>query len=378
MRHPDEELESLEAENLRRHLRVIEGPQGSSVDREGRTVLNFSSNDYLGLAAHPRLKAAFQEAVARWGAGSGASRLISGTARPHVDLEEKIAGLKSAEAALTFSSGYATATGTIPAIVGKDDVVVLDKLCHASLIDGARLSGATLRVFPHNDLDKLRRLVAWGRDRTGSEGRVLVVTESIFSMDGDRAPLAEIVGIARSCEALLFVDEAHALGVLGPQGRGLAAELGLEREIDFQMGTLSKAAGLSGGYLCASRCWIELILNRARSLIYSTAPSPALAATASVSLDLITGSEGRDLRDRLWNRVRQLDPAAASAIVPVILGSNERALHAGRILEEKGFWVPAIRFPTVPRNTARLRITLTAVSRAEEVDRLREILDDLR
>src|SRR5690606_36031075 len=203
---------------------------------------------------------------------SGASRLVCGTMAAHLRLEEKIAALKRTEAAITYSSGYAAATGSLPALCGKGDIILLDKLCHASLIDGARLSGATLRIFPHNDLDRLESHLRWSARRIDHDGRILVVTESVFSMDGDLAPLAGIVECKERHGALLLVDEAHALGVLGPRGRGLAAALGLEGRVDFQMGTFSKAVGLSGGYLCGDRAMIDLLVNRARSFIYSTAP----------------------------------------------------------------------------------------------------------
>lgn len=374
MRDPSAELGELESAGLRRRLRRIDSPQGRRIRSEGRDLLNFSSNDYLGLANDGELKALYQSHIATHGAGSGASRLVCGTLAPHLELEEKLADLKRCEAALTFSSGFATATGVLPALCGKDDIIVLDKLCHASLIDGARLSGATLRVFPHNDLDRLESHLRWCDSKRSAKSRVLVVTESVFSMDGDRAPLAEICELKARHGALLLVDEAHAFGVLGPQGRGLAADQGLESEIDLHMGTFSKAVGLSGGYLGASRALIDLLVNRARSFIYSTAPSPALAATIRDALDLVCGSRGETLRADLWARIRAFEPTAASAIVPRIHGSNEAALAAAERLLGLGFLVPAIRYPTVPRGTARLRFTLSAAHEAGDVATLREIL----
>ena len=376
MRSPDEELADLEARHLRRVLRRIDSPQQPTVCMAGREYLNFSSNDYLGLANDERLKSAMVEGVERFGVGSGASRLVCGTQGPHSELESALAAFKHAEAALTFSSGYATAVGALSALMGKGDVIILDKLCHASLIDGSRLSGATLRVYPHNDLDKLASHLEWAKKQTEStSARVLVVTESVFSMDGDRAALAEIVALKERHGAWLMLDEAHAFGVIGPSGRGLGAELGIEDgRIDLQMGTLSKAAGLSGGYLCASRSLIDLLINRARSFIYSTAPAPSLAFAARASIDLIAGDAGDDLRRRLWARVNQfaegLGVSAESAIVPVILGSNEAALNAAEALKESGFLIPAIRYPTVPRGQARLRVTLSAAHSAEQVNAL--------
>jgi 8-amino-7-oxononanoate synthase len=375
MRDPEDELRELEASGLRRALRRLDSPQGRSVSLAGAgTCLNFSSNDYLGFADDAELKSLYQTHIGRLGTGSGASRLVCGTMAAHWELEEKLAALKRVEAALTFTSGFAAATGTIPAICGKDDIVILDKLCHASLIDGARLSGATMRVFPHNDLDRLASHLRWAAEKRVKNARVLVVTESVFSMDGDLAPLAGICDLKDANDALLLLDEAHAFGVLGPQGRGLAAALGLESRVDLQMGTFSKAAGLSGGYVCASRAIVDLLVNRARSFIYSTAPSPALAATIRDGLELLCGPRGEERRAILAARRDQFQPGAPSAIVPVILGDNETALSASAALQERGFLVPAIRYPTVPRGSARLRVTLSAAHLPGDIDALKKAL----
>jgi 8-amino-7-oxononanoate synthase len=295
--------------------------------------------------------------------------LVCGTLPPHAALEEILAAAKGTEAALTFSSGFATPVGCLPAIAGKDDTLVLDKLCHASLIDGARLSGATIRVFPHNDTEKLGRLLASIREKDAT-GRIVIVTESVFSMDGDLCPLREIVELAEAHDALLWLDEAHAFGVLGPNGMGLAEALGLQERVTFQMGTFSKAAGLSGGYLAASRTWIEFLTNRARAFIYSTAPSPALAHATIASIERIRSADGDSRRKRLFENVQLLSPGHGSAIVPIVLGSNEAALTASKRLEEQGYLVPAIRFPTVPRGTARLRVSLSAAHEPGIVGRL--------
>jgi 8-amino-7-oxononanoate synthase len=377
MRDPDDELGELAASGLRRTLRRLDSPQGRSVSLAGSgTCLNFSSNDYLGLADDAELKSLFQTHIGGLGAGSGASRLVCGTMAAHLELEEKLAALKRAEAALTFTSGFAAATGTIPAICGKDDIVILDKLCHASLIDGARLSGATMRVFPHNDLDRLASHLRWAKEKRAKNARVLVVTESVFSMDGDLAPLAGICDLKDAHDALLLLDEAHAFGVLGPQGRGLAAALGLEPRVDLQMGTFSKAAGLSGGYVCASGAIVDLLINRARSFIYSTAPCPALAATIRDGLDLVCGPRGEERRAILAARREQFQPGTPSAIVPVIFGENETALSASASLQERGFLVPAIRYPTVPRGSARLRVTLSAAHRTADLEALKNALEE--
>ncbi len=375
MRDPKDELSELESLGLRRNLRKLDSPQGRLVRlADGKECFNFSSNDYLGLANDDRLIAAFQENLARYGVGSGASRLVCGTQSPHLELESQLADFKGSEAALTFSSGFATATGVISGLCDKSDIVILDKLSHASLIDGSRLSGAKMRIFPHNDLDKLESHLQWAVEKVDANGRILLVTESIFSMDGDLAPLAEIVALKEKYGALLLLDEAHAFGVIGPQGRGLAAELGLEDRIDLQMGTFSKAAGLSGGYLCASRSLVDLMVNRARSFIYSTAPSPALAATIFNAINLIGGSDGDSLRRKLWTNISSLDSSATSAILPIIIGENAEALAASNSLLEDDFLVPAIRYPTVPRGTARLRVTLSAAHEEEEIAMLKSAL----
>ena len=365
---PADSLRRLAAEGLLRGLRPLDSPAGVRVVREGRELWNFASNDYLGLARHPQIEAALIEGVQRFGAGSAASRLVCGSLPPHRMLEEALAGAKQAEAALTFSSGFATALGAIPAIVGKADFVFLDKLSHACLVDAARLSGATLRVFPHNDLGKLERLLVSTRAKSPS-ARILVVTESVFSMDGDVCPLREIVELTDVSEALLLLDEAHGFGVLGEHGMGLAEQENLQQRVTFQMGTLSKAAGLSGGYLAASRDWIDLLTNRARSFIYSTSPPPALAHAAIASLALIRSAEGKSLRAKLQQNIARLSPGR-TPVIPIVLGSNEAALTAATGLEQVGFLVPAIRFPTVPRGTARLRISVSAAHSAESIQLL--------
>jgi len=365
------ELSSLEKQGLRRSLRVVESSQGTLITIAGRELVNFSSNDYLGLASHPEIASAMAEAAQRWGAGSTASRLICGTSAEHAALEEEIAAAKGTEAALVFSTGVAAATGTIPALVGRGDVVILDKLAHACLIDGVHASGAKMRVFPHNDLAKLESHLKWARE-THPKGRTLIVTESVFSMDGDLAPLREIVELKDRHGAILFLDEAHAVGVRGRGAQGLAGELGLAERIEIQMGTLGKALGVSGGYIAGSRRLIDFLINRARSFIFSTAPSPAIAAASRASLRIVQSPEGDALRTRLQENLSLLAGAMKaklppSAIMPLILGGEERALSEAARLQEAGFFVPAIRYPTVPRKTARLRITLSAAHTPEQI-----------
>jgi 8-amino-7-oxononanoate synthase len=378
-RSPGNELQGISSDGLLRRIQPLESGGGPSVMRNGRCLHNFASNDYLGLSIHPALTEAFIEGIKRYGAGAASARLVCGSLPPHQSLEAAVAEAKGTEASLVFSSGFTTAVGCLPAIVGSGDTVVLDKLAHASLIDGARLSGATLRVFPHNDIEKLDRLLTALRSKD-RDGRILVVTESVFSMDGDLCPLEAMVRVTESHDALLWLDEAHAFGVLGPRGMGLAAELGLQDRIAFQMGTFSKAAGLSGGYVAASADWIQLLINRARAFIYSTAPPPALAHACLTSLELIRSEEGNVLRKKLRDQLILAGESDAlpTPIVPMILGENDSALAVAHRLEELGFLVPAIRFPTVPRGTARLRISHSAAHDQETVLLLKQALEATR
>src|SRR5438034_1842353 len=373
-----EQLEALRANSLDRHRREIAGAQAPEIelaevgrDHRARRLINFSSNDYLGLANDPRLREAAISAIEEFGVGAGASRLITGTQSPHLRLEAALAKWKGTEAALCFSSGYAAALGTLPALVTRNDVILLDKLCHASLIDGAKLSGAILRIFPHNHLGKLEDHLEWTR-REHAGKRILILTESVFSMDGDRTPLRELVELKRRFHALLMLDEAHAVGVIGPNGRGLAAAENLSDDVDVQMGTLSKALGASGGYICGSRDLIEWLINRARSFIYSTAPPPAIVAAALAAVNFLGSSEGEQRRRLLWERIglmkdllprNELNEKASvvnSAIFPWIVGDEQAAIDLAASLQSEGFLVPAIRYPTVAKGSARLRITVTA------------------
>lgn len=360
------ELDHLRNQGLLRSLRKISSPTPPFLELDGRKMINFSSNDYLGLSQHPALIESAHKALKKYGTGATASRLVCGSLDLTHELEEKIASLKKTPAAITFANGYATAMGTIPAIMAKGDTVILDKLSHACLIDAAKLSGATMRVFPHNDLVKLEKLLS------SASGRVLIVTESVFSMDGDVCPLAKIVELKERYGAHLLLDEAHALGILGETGMGLAEELGLQERIDFQMGTLGKALGSAGGYLAASREWIDLLINKARSLIYSTAPPPAQVAASLAALKLLGTTEGKNRREQLSKNLSNFE--SRTPIIPMIMGENEEALSTSEQLLEKGFLVPAIRYPTVPRGTARLRITVNALHSAEHIASLIEAI----
>jgi 8-amino-7-oxononanoate synthase len=375
----EQERTRREEQQLQRSLRWLENSEGTEIVWEGRRLVNFSSNDYLGLAQHPKLKAAAIEATERWGAGAGAARLICGTLPVHRELEETIARFKGAAAAISFGSGYAAAVGTICALVGSDDIIILDKLVHASLVDGARLSGAKLRVFHHNDLDDLEKILKWAREKTGERSRILIVTESVFSMDGDRAPLREIVDLKERYGAWLMVDEAHALGVIGKGRRGLAEELNVASRIEVQMGTLGKAVGSSGGFIAGSMTLIDHLINSARAFIFSTAPGPAAVAAAKAGIDLIVSEEGEMLRNQLVANVRTITESETppSAIVPIILCEEKRALGAANKLKAAGFLVPAIRYPTVARGKARLRITVSAAHTQTQIDGLLAALQTL-
>ena len=371
-----DEIAKIQGAGLLRRLRVLDSPQTTHVVSGGRPLVNFSSNDYLGLATHPALREAAMAEWERAGFGSGASRLVCGTLAAHERLEEAISGFKRTGAALCFSSGYAAAMGTIPALCSREDVIILDKLCHACLIDASRLSGAQLRVFPHNDTDKLESHLRWARTR---HGRILVVAESVYSMDGDVAPLREIVELKDRHGAWLFLDEAHGVGVLGAGGRGLAEASGVEGRIEVQMGTLGKALGAHGAYITGHRLLRDFLINRARSFIYSTAPPAPVAAAAAKAVEILGGTEGASLLESLWKNIRSLGaalemPASPSAIVPVIVGAESAAMAAGENLLASGFLVPAIRYPTVAKGSARLRVTLSAAHTAEDVASLAKVL----
>ncbi len=368
------QLSEIDSAGLRRRLRVVDGPQGRVARVGGRELINFSSNDYLGLAADARVREAALAAVDEYGLGAGASRLISGTQRPHAVLEQRLATFKRSEAAVVYSTGYAAALGTIKALAGKGDVLILDKLCHACLVDAARMSGATLRIFPHNDLGRLARHLEWARARVGAAGRIGVLTESVFSMDGDVAPLREIAELKERWGAWLLVDEAHAVGVLGERGRGLAEAVGVADRIEVQMGTLGKALGAAGGYVVGSRSLIEFLVNRARSFVFSTAPSPVVAAAAGEAVRLLDAGELEPERERLWRNVKAFDAGATSAIVPVMIGDEKAAVDLSDQLRDSGVWVPAVRYPTVARGAARLRVTLSAAHTLADIAALRSTL----
>jgi len=380
----ESELTDLQEQGLLRRVRTFDSPQAILMKCDGREIINFSSNDYLGLADSDLLKTAAKTALDEFGSGSGSSRLVCGTLAPHAQLEAALARFKNTRAALSFSSGYAAAVGTLSALCHEGDVIILDKLCHASLIDGARLSGAFIRVFPHLHYDKLESHLKWAR-KSYPDARIVVATESVFSMDGDCSPLVPIVELKNRFDALLLLDEAHAIGVLGKNGRGLAFDQGVEKDVDIHMGTLSKALGAAGGYICGSQALVDFLINRARSFIYSTAPSPVVAAAAKAAVEFLQTSEGEQRRQLLWQNIQLMErelPRSiqdrtkySSAILPLILGSSQRALAIADALLDEGFLVPAIRYPTVARDSARLRITLTATHSRDQISALCKTLN---
>ena len=377
------ELAGIESADLRRTVREVASAQGAWIRLEGREVLNFSSNDYLGLANHSALKEAATAAIKKFGAGAGAARLISGSQSPHHELENALANFKGTEAALAFSSGYAAALGTIPALVGTGDVVVIDKLVHASLVDAAKLSGAKLRVCKHNDLADLARILEW---TAGQGGRTLVVAESVYSMDGDLAPLLNLVELKEQHGAWLMLDEAHATGLYGEGRRGVAEEFCVAARVEVQMGTLGKALGAAGGYICGSNELVDLLRHRARSFVFSTAPMPAQSAAARAGIKVVESAEGEERRTRLWSLVDELKngliglgwqlPVVQSAILPLMVGAEAEAIALSEQLLEAGVFVPPIRYPTVARGEARLRITVSAAHSSDDIKKLLEVLGE--
>jgi 8-amino-7-oxononanoate synthase len=365
-------LVGLEGRHLRRAL-VTTARRDVVVERDGRRLISFSCNDYLGLSCHPALAQAARDAIARYGVGAGASRLVTGNHPLYDALEARLARLKGTAAACVFGSGYLANTGIIPALVSRGDLVLIDELAHACLWAGARLSGATVLPFGHNDLDDLRALL--GERRTG-HGKTLILTDGVFSMDGDLAPLPALGRLARDYDAWLMADDAHGIGVLG-RGRGSTFAAGSAADVPLQMGTLSKAIGAYGGYLCASAPVIELMKNRARTLIYSTALPPPVVAAAIAAIDLITAEPALaavPLAKARAFTARAGLPPAKSQIVPLIVGTSEAALAAARFLEAEGFLVVPIRPPTVPPGTARLRFAFTARHDDADIARLADLV----
>lgn len=368
-----EELESLKASGLYRTLRTIEGPQGPRIKIDGKGAILLCSNNYLGLADHPRLKEAAIKAIEKYGIGSGASRLVSGTMELHQELEERIARFKGTEAALVFNSGYSANTSVIPTLVGRGDVVFSDKLNHASIIDGCILSRAEFKRYLHKDATALERLLA----ASTNVSRKLVVTDSVFSMDGDIAPLPEIVGLAKQYGAMVMVDDAHATGVLGKSGKGSLEHFGLAGNDVIQMGTLGKALGGFGAYIAGSSELIDYLINKARGFIFSTSLPPSVLASAIAAIDLIEEEPG--LREALWEKTRYIinglidlgfdTMGSETPIIPIFVGDAGKTMEFSRRLMEEGVFVSGIRPPTVPEGKSRLRATVMATHSYEDLNR---------
>jgi glycine C-acetyltransferase/8-amino-7-oxononanoate synthase len=372
-----ERLDELRERGLHRRLRLIEGPQGPSVTLDGRPVLLLCSNNYLGLADRAEVREAAADAALRWGAGAGASRLISGNMEPHRELEQRLAGFKGYSASLLFGSGYLANTGVIAALAGRGEVVFSDELNHASIVDGCRLSRAETFVYRHGDVEHL----AWGLRRAGGCAS-LIVTDGVFSMDGDVAPLTELLALARQYGARLMVDEAHATGAVGPGGRGSVSAAGLSGEVDVVVGTLGKALGSYGAYACAGAQTIEFLVNSARPFIFSTAPPPPAAGAALAALAILEAEP--ELVERLQANAETLRSAlseeglsvgaSATQVVPIEIGAAETTMELCERALRRGVFAQGIRPPTVPEGSSRLRFTVMATHGREElVDAAREV-----
>ena len=380
-----EQLDRLDSQGLRRQLAERASAQGAEVELNGRRLVNFGANDYLGLAADPRLAEAAIGAIAGAGWGSGASPLVSGRTSVHAQLESKLAQFEATQAALVFPSGFAANTGTIPTLVGEGDALYADAKNHASLIDGARLSKAERWIYPHRDWRALAKRLEEGRNKYR---RRLIVTDSIFSMDGDLAPLVEIGQLAQQHNAMLLVDEAHATGVWGPGGRGVVEHLSvehpeLEQQVTLRVGTLSKALGASGGFVCGPQLLIDWLANRARTYVFSTAAEAASAAATLAALEIVEQEPHRrqqvltlagQLRSVLTTQGWNLG-GSESQIVPIVIGDADRTMALAATLREAGFYVPGIRPPTVAKGESRLRVSLSALHSAEQIERLAVLLE---
>jgi glycine C-acetyltransferase len=376
----DEALDSLRAEGLYRKLRILEGEQKPHATFDGREVINLSSNNYLGLTTHPKLREAAIRAVKELGAGSGSVRTIAGTMDLHMELERKIAAFKKTEASVVFQSGFTANAGTVSSLLGKEDLILSDELNHASIIDGARLSRAAIRVFPHKDVNALKALL----EETSSVKRRLVITDGVFSMDGDIAPLKEIAALAREHGAIMMVDDAHASGVLGKNGRGTIDHFGVHGQVDIQVGTLSKAVGVLGGYVCGTKSLIEYLYHRARPFLFSTSHPPAVAAACVAAFEVLEQEPERI--ERLWSNTKRFRAGlqrlgfdtgqSETPIIPILVGEADRAMKLSDRAFERGVFAQGIGYPTVAKGKARLRTIVTATHTEEELDKALEILGD--
>ncbi len=372
------ELKKIKESGLYRELNILEGAQGPHVKIKGRTYISFCSNNYLGLANHPEVVKAVEDAVGKYGWGAGASRLVSGNTELHQALEDEISKFKRKEAAIVFPTGYMANIGTICSLVSSGDLVVCDRLNHASIIDGCRLSGATFRVYPHRDVGKLENILKKSKEYP----RKLIVTDTVFSMDGDLAPLPDIVRIAHEYNAMVMADEAHGTGVFGENGRGVVEHFNLDKKINIIMGTLSKAVGSLGGFVTGNSDLISYLRNKARTFMYTTALPPAACAASIAGIKLIQGDHS--LRESLWRNVHYVKErlkslnlnvtSLESPIIPIIIGNAKKTVDVSGFLFESGILIPAIRPPTVPDESSRLRVTIMATHTRVDLDKLLDVL----
>ncbi|AEU38561.1 glycine C-acetyltransferase [Granulicella mallensis] len=382
--HLSAQLDDLRARGTYFRLRVLEDEQASVCHYDGREVINLASNNYLGLCNHPKLREAAIAATEKYGVGSGAVRTIAGTMRIHMELEEKIAAFKGVEACVVFQSGFAANAGTVSSILGKEDFILSDELNHASIIDGARLSRAKIKVFRHKDVAHAEELL---KEIQNEPGRKLVITDGVFSMDGDIGPVAQLCDLCDKYGAIMMVDDAHASGVLGRNGRGSVDHFGCTQRVDVQVGTLSKAIGALGGYVCGSRDLIDYLYHRARPFLFSTSHPPSVAATCIAAFDLLESEPERI--ERLWSNTRYFQeqlkiagfdiggkttPASETPITPILIGDGRKTMDFSRALFEQGLMATGIAFPTVPEGKARIRCIMTSEHTRQQIDQALEIL----
>jgi glycine C-acetyltransferase len=379
-----DQMNELKAKGTHFNLRVLEDEQAPECTIDGKHVINIASNNYLGLTTHPKLRAAAMDALKKYGVGSGAVRTVAGTMRIHMQLEEKIAKFKNVEACVVFQSGFAANAGTVSAILGKDDFIISDELNHASIIDGARLSRAKIKVFRHKDAAHAEELLKEIKDEPGHK---LLITDGVFSMDGDIGPLPALCDVAEKYGAIMMVDDAHASGVLGQNGRGTVDHFNVHGRVDIQVGTLSKAIGALGGYVCGSKDLIDFLYHRARPFLFSTSHPPSVAATCIAAFDLL--EEEPQLMDQLWANTRffkrelgalgfniggQNTPASETPITPIIIGDGKLTMDFSRELFKGGVFATGIAFPTVPEGKARIRTIMSATHTQDQLSRALEVL----
>jgi glycine C-acetyltransferase len=384
LQYVSETLQELRAKRVAPKLRVLEGEQKPVCIFDGHEVINLASNNYLGLTTHKALRKASVEAVKKLGVGAGAVRTIAGTMKLHMELEEQIAKFKQVEACVVFQSGFTANAGTVSAVLGKEDLIVSDELNHASIIDGARLSKATIKVFQHKDLDDCERIL---KETAGWPGHKLIITDGVFSMDGDIAPLPALCGLAEKYGCIMMVDDAHASGVLGRGGRGTVDHFNCHGRVHIQVGTLSKAIGAMGGYVCGSRDLIDFLYLRARPFLFSTSHPPATAAACKAAFALLDSPEGEKLVKKLWANTkffkRELKKrgfqfkSSETPIIPIHVGDAAKAFEFSRKLFEAGVFAPAVGYPTVAEGRARLRAIVSAVHKREQLLKAAEILGEI-